>query len=73
MLRKNSGRKRKVLIIGAYGTGNAGDEALLSGLLRLIKRRALYDYEENEEYVIFSRDPDETTRFHRITARRKNL
>jgi polysaccharide pyruvyl transferase CsaB len=61
---------KKVLIAGAYGTGNLGDEAILVGLLKLLVNNRNYD---KNHMIVFSRDPDETRSLHNITARRKNL
>ncbi|MDG6223225.1 MAG: polysaccharide pyruvyl transferase family protein [Candidatus Bathyarchaeota archaeon] len=61
---------KTVLIVGAYGTGNIGDEAILSGILKyLISVKGV----SNNEIVVFSRNPFETTKLHQITSRRKNL
>ena len=35
MVKNISGRKQKIVIAGAYGCGNAGDDAILAGLLRM--------------------------------------
>jgi len=61
---------RKLLIAGAYGTGNLGDEAILVGLLRLFVEGKKYD---RNQVVVFSRDPEETSSFHKVFARRKNI
>jgi polysaccharide pyruvyl transferase WcaK-like protein len=61
---------RKLLIAGAYGTGNLGDEAILVGLLRLFVEGKEYD---RSQVVVFSRDPEETNSLHNVFARRKNL
>lgn len=45
--------RRKLLIAGAYGTGNLGDEAILVGLLRLFIEGKIYD---RSQVVVFSRD-----------------
>lgn len=61
---------KKVLLVGAYGTGNLGDEALLTGLLEILTSNKKYD---GSSIVVFSRDPSETMFFHGVLARRKNL
>ena len=61
---------RKLLVAGAYGTGNLGDEAILVGLLRLFVEGKKYD---RNQVVVFSRDPEETSSFHRVFARRRNI
>jgi polysaccharide pyruvyl transferase WcaK-like protein len=58
------------LIIGAYGTGNLGDEAILAGILNCSK--ILSDKNTNE-IIVFSRNPTETIKLHGIKARRRNL
>jgi polysaccharide pyruvyl transferase WcaK-like protein len=61
---------RKLLIAGAYGSGNLGDEAILAGLMKLIVDGKNYD---RSRVVVFSRDPKETSHLHNVIARRKNL
>lgn len=62
--------KKKILIVGAYGVGNVGDEAILAGTLNLLKANS--DLQKNE-IIVFSRNPSETKRIHKIDARRRNL
>lgn len=59
-------RKRRALIIGGYGFGNIGDEAILSGLIQ--KNRAQYD-----EIRVFSNNPEETFSLHEVCAQKKNF
>lgn len=61
---------KKVLIAGAYGTGNLGDEAILAGLLKTLIDDGNYS---KNEIVVFSRNPHETTLFHGVNVRRRNL
>jgi len=61
--------KKKILIVGAYGVGNLGDEAILAGILNVL--RADIDLDRNK-VIVFSRNPGETTRFHGVDARRRN-
>ena len=56
--------RHKILIAGAYGTGNLGDEAILQGLLKIMRTNNL---------LVFSRDPAETTRLHSVRAKRRNI
>ena len=56
--------RHKILIAGAYGTGNLGDEAILQGLLKIMRTNNL---------LVFSRDPAETTRLHAVRAKRRNI
>ena len=62
--------KKKILIAGAYGVGNLGDEAILAGTLNLMKVNL--DLSENE-IIVFSRNPKETRKTHNIESRRRNL
>lgn len=61
---------KKMLIVGAYGVGNVGDEAILAGTLNLLKVNS--DLQKNE-IIVFSRNPSETKRIHKIEAKRRNL
>lgn len=60
----------KKLIVGAYGTGNLGDEAILAGILNDFK---VTSDGNNNGIIVFSRNPAETTSLHGIEARRRNL
>lgn len=53
---------RRVLVIGGYGCGNTGDEAILSVLLRDLRR------EERREVRVVSADPRQTTGMHSVDA-----
>ena len=57
-------KKKKALIYGGYGTGNIGDEAILSGLLKTIS----YD-----EIIVFSSNPHETAALHKVRAEKTNI
>jgi len=48
-----------VLVVGAYGYRNVGDEAILGGLLVKLRGR---------ELTVVSRDPDATSRLHGVPA-----
>jgi polysaccharide pyruvyl transferase WcaK-like protein len=48
-----------ILVVGGYGYGNVGDEAILSGLLAKLGPRPV---------TVVSRDPAETTRLHGVPA-----
>jgi polysaccharide pyruvyl transferase WcaK-like protein len=48
-----------VLVIGAYGYGNVGDEAILAGLLAKLGDRSA---------TVVSRDPAATTRLHGVSS-----
>lgn len=62
----NKSNSRELLIIGGYGFGNIGDEAILSCLLK--KSRNLY-----HEITVFSRNPSETMSLHKVRAEKKNI
>lgn len=47
--------KQKLVIAGAYGCGNAGDDAILAGLLKLFSP-------DNYNITVFTADPDQTRR-----------
>jgi polysaccharide pyruvyl transferase CsaB len=49
----------RYLISGYYGEGNAGDEAILAGILQEIDRR-----DAEAEFVVLSFNPDDTARRH---------
>jgi polysaccharide pyruvyl transferase WcaK-like protein len=53
-------RGERALIVAASGTGNAGDEAMLAGLLNIIGGEA--------EVTVTSRDPGLTKRLHAVRA-----
>ena len=61
--------KKKILIVGAYGVGNLGDEAILAGTLNLLKANS--DLCKNK-IIVFSRNPSETKKIHKIEAKRRN-
>ena len=48
-----------ILVVGGYGYGNVGDEAILAGLLAQLESRRL---------TVVSRDPHETTRLHGVPS-----
>jgi polysaccharide pyruvyl transferase WcaK-like protein len=50
---------RPVLVVGGYGYGNVGDEAILAGLLERL---------EDKRVTVVSRDPEGTRRLHRVDA-----
>lgn len=53
----------KVVISGYYGFGNAGDEAVLAGIVRSFAERS-----PDTELIVLSSDPAETTRVHGVRA-----
>jgi L-malate glycosyltransferase len=62
--------KKKIVIAGAFGIGNFGDEAILSGTLNLLKSNPSFD---NSELIVFSRNPIETMAVHGVESRRRNI
>jgi len=48
-----------IVVVGGYGYGNVGDEAILAGLLAQLASRRL---------SVVSRDPHETTRLHGVAS-----
>ena len=60
---------KKTLIIGAYGVGNLGDEAILAGILNMLKTDVKFD---RNEIIVFSRNPFETRFLHGVDAKRRN-
>jgi len=56
---------RQILLAAAYGTKNVGDEAILAGLINILGRENIFK--------VFSSDPAETERYHKVRASRKNL
>jgi len=61
---------RKLLIVGAFGTGNLGDDAILEGLLKMFAGDKSY---RNNYVVVFSINPEETRLVFKVNARRRNL
>jgi len=61
---------KRILIAGAYGTGNLGDEAILAGLLKDLKNRRHGSCDNG--IIVFSRSPNETLLLHDVRAKRKN-
>lgn len=58
----------RVILFGYYGFGNAGDEAMLAGLLHGL--RALGP--AGAEYLVLSGNPKETEELHGVAARPRN-
>jgi len=53
----------KILLCGYYGYGNAGDELLLSGTLRILRRTY-----PNAEVCVLSHDPEATATAHAVSS-----
>lgn len=56
-------KKKGILICGAYGLGNMGDEAILSAILQEIREAA-----PGEEITVLTRSPKETAAKHGVKA-----
>ena len=52
-----------ILICGSYGLGNAGDESILKAILQDVRSAA-----PQEEIIVLSRDPEETTQRHHVRS-----
>jgi len=55
-------RTKRILISGYYGFSNAGDEAVLSGIVSGLRRLG----GEKLEITVLSASPEETSRMHRV-------
>jgi len=52
--------EKRILLVGGYGVGNYGDEAILAGLLSQLPN--------NAEKIAISHDPEETFKLHGVHA-----
>jgi len=65
--------KRKVALLGFYGFGNSGDEAVLCGILQALNRAAANAGKE-VEVTVLSADISDTVKRHKVSAvNRMNL
>ena len=62
--RRPRGYRVRYLISGYYGEGNAGDEAILAGILQETARR-----DADARFTVLSFDPDDTRRRHGVEPR----
>ncbi len=53
----------KIVICGNYGASNLGDEAILDGILRLIRQAA-----PNAQITVMSNNPAETEQMHEVSS-----
>ena len=58
----------KIVICGAYGYGNLGDEAILDGTLKILQTN-----HKKDDLLAFSFDPEETTRLHNVKSTKINI
>ena len=56
-------KKKSIVIIGNYGFGNLGDEAMLTGILDRLRKDI-----SNAEFTVFSYDPEETKKVYNVSA-----
>lgn len=56
-------KRSGILICGSYGLGNAGDESILKAILQDVRSVA-----PNEEIIVLSRNPAETSKKHNVKA-----
>ena len=61
--KRREGVRDSVVICGAYGHGNAGDEAILSGMIR-----QLQSLDRDIQITVISRSPNDTQRTHDVNA-----
>lgn len=61
--KRRDGVRDSVVICGAYGHGNAGDEAILSGMIR-----QLLSIDSDLQITVISRSPAETQISHNVNA-----
>ncbi|PIG95310.1 hypothetical protein CSQ79_02320 [Gloeocapsopsis sp. IPPAS B-1203] len=59
----NLNTKKSILICGYYGSYNLGDEAMLAGMLKLLR-----ELQDNLQITVFSRDTQDTTARHSVRA-----
>lgn len=64
-------RANRLLICGFYGHHNLGDEAMLAGMLSLLKRCLGEDY--LRQITVYSNDPDDTTLRHGVATLRNQF
>jgi polysaccharide pyruvyl transferase CsaB len=62
-LREDASPMKKIVIAGYYGYRNAGDEAILSGVLAELRALDL-----DLQFTVISGDPDHTARLHEVHA-----
>lgn len=58
-----SGKQKKVLICGFYGNYNLGDEAMLSGMIQLLREQY-----QNLSFTVFSNDVEDTAQRYNVRA-----
>ena len=61
--KQHQGQRRGAVLCGAYGRGNAGDEAILKGILN-----QLSEIDPDMPYWVMSRNPKETRLTHKVNS-----
>ena len=61
--KRRAGVRDSVVICGAYGHGNAGDEAILSGMIHQLR-----SLDRERQITVISRSPKDTQIFHGVNA-----
>jgi polysaccharide pyruvyl transferase WcaK-like protein len=57
-------------VVGAFGTGNIGDDAILLGTINnLMRERGV----TKENIIVFTRNPEETSSLYDLRSKRKNV
>ena len=64
-------KRHRLLICGFYGHHNLGDEAMLAGMLCLLKRCLGPEY--LQQVTVYSNDPEDTTRHHGVATLRNQF
>jgi polysaccharide pyruvyl transferase WcaK-like protein len=63
-------KNRRLLLVGAFGTGNVGDDAILCGLLNRIKKDKKI---KTSNILVFARDPKRIKSLCNVQSKRKNF
>ncbi len=64
-------KRKRLLICGFYGHYNLGDEAMLAGMLGLLKHCLGADY--LQQITVYSNDPEDTTKHHGVATLRNQF
>jgi len=59
---------KKILICGNYGATNIGDEAILAGILRIIRQSYPKNSSKAPEITVLSANPQNTTALHNVKS-----
>ncbi len=61
--KRNETEKRRVVVCGSYGRGNAGDDAILKAVIR-----GIYEAEKNAEICVMSKNPKQTRLHYKVRS-----